>query len=321
MRIAFTLGALLALGSTAHAGGDVGVVIAGESWMQPQLTAQIEGWLGQHGHSLVQLPPDALDSLKQCFATRDLGCARGIIEKLPKPTSVLYAGVDAKNATGNTPDVTLTAYWFDKGREAIAERQTCQHCTDQSLRTTADDVLKKLIGGADPGHVKLKSAPPGATIKIDGQAIGVAPLDWDLTPGKHTIEMTTQGRKPASKDIIVTSNKSDLIVMTLTSDSPDNHDDTTGSSGLSPWIPRGIAIGGGAALAVGIGLYVLSPGPDSMQRYYTSYKPPGIGIAIGGAAVGLIGVSWLLFWPPKAASAPIATFTSDSAYIGWLGRF
>ncbi|TMQ25278.1 MAG: hypothetical protein E6J90_06355, partial [Deltaproteobacteria bacterium] len=185
MRLALALllglAVLIALGSTAHAGGEVGVVVTGESWIQPQVTAQFEGWLSQHGHSVLPLPADALDALKQCFATnpdtRDVSCARGVLDKLPQPSSVIYAGVDTKNAASGTPDVTLTAFWFDRGHEAIAGKQTCPHCTDQSLRTTADDLLKRLIGGSDPGHVKLKSAPPGATIIIDGKAIGVAPLD------------------------------------------------------------------------------------------------------------------------------------------------
>src|SRR4051812_16614476 len=188
MRTVITLALLIALGSPARAGGDVGVIVTGESSMQPQIVAQIESWLSQHGHTLVPspLPPEAVTALIDCFVIEDQGCARSIIEKRAKSTTMVYAKLDTKNASNGTRDVTLTAYWFDKGHDAITERKTCQHCTDQAMRTTADEIMKKLVGGGAVGHVKLKSVPPGARITIDGQPIGVTPLDWDLPPGKHT---------------------------------------------------------------------------------------------------------------------------------------
>ena len=180
----------LATSGTAHAGGDIGVVVTGEGTMQPQLAAQIEGWLAAHGHTLVAspLPPDAITALVDCFVLEDQRCARGVVEKRAKTSTVVYARVDAKTTSGGR-DVTLTAYWFDKGHAAVAERRTCEHCTDQSLRTTADDIMKKLAGSGvgELGHVGIRSTPPGARISIDGQAIGVTPLDWDLAAGKHTI--------------------------------------------------------------------------------------------------------------------------------------
>jgi hypothetical protein len=323
MRIALTLGVLIAVASPAHAGRDIGVVVAGESWMQPQLVSQIEAWLSQHGHSLVALPPDALDALKQCFldkASGDLSCARSVVEQRARATSVIYARLDARSSAAGAPDLTVTAYWFDRGHDATYERKTCPRCTDQSLRSTADEILKKLVGGGDLGHIKLKSAPPGATITIDGQAIGITPLDWDLPAGKHSIQMDKTGLKPATRNITIAGNKSDLLVMTLTADGSDDHDDGS-SSTLSPKIPWGMAIGGGIVAVAGAGLIVFSPGAKDDQRYYTSTRTPGIALAIGGGAISAFGVGWLLLRSPRAASAPVATFTGDSAYIGWLGKF
>lgn len=320
MRIAFTLSVLIALAAPARAGSDIGVVVTGESWMQPQLVAQIETWLGQHGHSLVQLSPEALEALKQCFVNNnDLGCARGVVDKLPKTSGVIYAGVASQNGTGDVPDVTLTTYWFDKGHEAIAERKNCLRCTDQLLRIATDEILKKLVGGGDLGHLKLKSAPPGARISIDGQPIGVTPLDWDLPPGKHTITIDKPGFQRASQDRLVQSNKSDLVVMTLTADGSDNHDES--GSTLPRWAPLAAVGVGGAAVVTGVGLIVFSPGPDPKQRYYTSTKPPGIGVAVGGAALAGLGAYWLWFRSPKTTSAPVAAVTGDTAYVGWLGSF
>jgi hypothetical protein len=312
---------LLALAAPARAGRNIGVVVTGESWMQAQLAAQIEAWLGQHGHTLIPSPmtPEAVNALNDCFVMGDHACARGVVEKAARATSVLYARVDARNNGSDAPDLTLTAYWFDRGHDAIGEKTTCQRCTDESLRNTADEILRKLIGGGDLGHVNLKSAPPGARITIDGNAIGVTPLDWDLPPGKHTIQMDLAGRKRTVRNHVVVSNKSDLIVMTLPAG--DERDERP-----SRIIPFTLLIGGGAAVVAGAGLIAFSPGPDPKQRFYTRTWPAGIAVAAGGVAIGALGAYLLWFRSPQAAStsvasAPVASFSGDSGYIGWLGTF
>ncbi len=318
MRTAITLSLLIALGSPAYAGDDVGVIVTAEGSWQPQIEAQIGGWLSQHGHTLVAspLPPDAVPLLVDCMTMDDKTCARNIVDQRATSSSMVYARLDTKTANNGARDITLIAYWFNKGHDAVGERKICEHCTAQSLRNTADDVMKKLMGGGDVGHVKLKSTPPGARITIDGQPIGVTPLDWDLPPGKHTIQMDKAGLQPQSRDLVVASNKTDLFALKLTSSGGDEQ----GGRG-SRLIPIGVTIVGGAALATGVALIVLDPKPSPDQHFYTSTKPPGIGLTLGGAIVGAIGAYLLWFRSPTSNSTPVATLTSDTAYIGWLGRF
>jgi len=318
MRTAIILALLIALGSPAYAGGDVGVIVTGEGAMQPQLRAQIESWLAQHGHTLVPspLPSDAIPLLVDCIAMDDKGCARNIVEQHATTSSMVFARLDTKNnATSGARDVTLTAYWLNKGHDAVGERKTCEHCTDQSLRTTADEVMKKLLIG-DVGHVKLKSTPDGAKITIDGQAIGVTPLDWDLPPGKHTIQMDKAGLQPRSRDLVIVSNKTELFAMKLTPG-----DDEQAGSG-SRLIPIGLLAVGGALIATGIAFIAIDqdPGPFEPPKIRNS-APTGTVLVAGGAAAAGIGAYLLWFRSPKTTSIPVAAFTRDTAYIGWLGRF
>jgi hypothetical protein len=319
-RAALALAVLLALASSARAGGDVGVIVTGEGSIQPQLAAQIEGWLSQHGHTLVPspLPPEAITALVDCFALENQGCARDIIDKRARSTSMIYAHVETAN--NGTRDVTLTAYWFDKGHDTVAERKTCEHCTDQSLRTIADELMKKLVGGTEAGHVKLKSTPAGARITIDGKAIGVTPLDWDLMPGKHTIQMDKLGLQTASRAIIVVSNQTDTLTMDLVPAGDDAH----GDHRLQRIIPFALVGTGGALLITG-GLmihYNQDPGHTQPEMIHHT-GPAGVGLVIGGAVAVVAGVSAYFLWPrsPRTTSTPVAAFTSDAAYIGWLGRF
>jgi hypothetical protein len=306
---------LIALAAPARAGRSIGVVVTGESWMQSQLASQIATWLSQHGHTPVAstMPAEALAALNDCFVLGDQGCARDVVEKAVPAASVLYARIDTHSNGSDAPDLTMTAYFFDRGHAAIGEKTTCQHCNEQSLGTTADQVLQKLVGGGEPGHLGLKSAPTGATITIDGTAIGITPLDWDLPPGKHTIQMDKPGRKSGVRDHVVISNKTDLLVMTLP---PDDRPDQPSQA-----IPLALVIGGGAAVVAGAGLIAFSPGPSATSRYYYRTWPPGIGVAAGGAVLAGVGAYLLWLRSPQTASTPVASFTADTAYVGWLGRF
>lgn len=307
---------IVALTAPAHA-SEVGVVVTGESWLQPQLVAEVESWLGQHGHTLVRapLPADAINTLNDCFVMGDQTCARNVVDKAARASSVLYARVDSHSNGSAAPDLTLTAYWFTRGHDTVTERKTCQRCTDQALRSAADDILKRLIGGGDLGHVILKSQPPGARIAIDGNPpIGITPLDWDLPPGPHTIAMDKPGYRPGSRVVVVGSNRSDLVVLTLPAD-----DDKDRGGRSARMLPLGLMIGGGATLAIGAGLIAFSPGPDPGKRYYYRTWPAGIAVAAVGAAAAGVG-AWLWFRSDEA-SMPVAAVTRDAAYVGWLGRF
>lgn len=314
--------ALLAFTVPARAGNDVGVIVTGEGAMQPQLAAQIESWLSQHGHTLVPspLPPDAISTLTDCFVLDNQACARELVEKRAKSTTMVFARIDIKSNATSGRDIKLTVYWFDKGRDPVAETKTCERCVDQTLRTTADELMKKLVGGGDVGHIKLSSNPPGARITIDGQAIGVTPLDWDLPPGRHTIQMDKAGLKTVSRDITVASNKSDAVGMVLLPGSGSGGDGSGSDGAPSKLIPIAALSVGGAAIITGVVLIAINqdPGPQSPPRIFQT-KNAGIGFTIGGAVVA--GVGGYLLYRSSSQSTPVAALTGDSALIGWAGKF
>jgi len=127
----------------AFAGNEVGVVATGEGAMLPQTLAQIEHWLSQHGHAVIvsSLPPDAISEVMNCFLLGHLNCARDVVDSRAKANTIVYVEVDPKRGTR---DVTLTVYWFDKGRAAIGERGVCERCTNEALSVVTNDLLTKL---------------------------------------------------------------------------------------------------------------------------------------------------------------------------------
>jgi hypothetical protein len=321
MRIAIALAVVFALNSSARAGNDVGVIVTGEGTTGGQLTAQFQNWLTQHGHRVVPtpLPADAFPLLDDCFVMTDpKACIRAIIEKRASSTSTIYAHVKSTNNTTNgTRDVALTTFWVDKGRDAHTESTTCESCTDELLRTTADAVLKKLAGSF-VGHVKLKSTPEGAQIALDGQPpVGVTPLDVELPPGKHTIQLTSPGFEPQSREVVVIADQTITVPMDLL---PKQDNDGNEPSRILPFS----VIGAGIVL-IGVGAFLFAIDEDSgydKPKYIRDSAATGVELAIGGAVLIGAATAYLL-WPrtPDAVSAPVVTLNRDAAYFGWSGRF
>src|SRR4051812_29146655 len=112
---AVLIAALLVVSAPAR-GDDIGVVVTGEATLQPQLVAQVAGWLRQHDHgvSASALEPDAVNALIDCFVIEDEVCARKIIEERAKAATVVFVRVDAAPGASGARDVTLTGYWFAK---------------------------------------------------------------------------------------------------------------------------------------------------------------------------------------------------------------
>src|SRR6185503_1850833 len=215
------------------------------------------------------------------------------------------------NASTGARDVTLIGYWFDKGHDAVADRKTCQRCTAQSLRIAADEMMRKLVGSGD-GHVKLKSNPTGARIVIDGTAIGVTPLDWDLPRGNHTIAMDKRGFVAASRDIVVVADRTDVVELDL---QPAARDES--GTWLRP-VSLGVMIAGAGAIVAGGVLFAIDQDTGRNEPLYIrNTAPAGVALAGGGVVVGAVGAYLFWFRAGKASSAPVAAITGDSAYVGW----
>jgi hypothetical protein len=296
---------------------NVGVVVTGDATLQPALASQLEGWLRNHGHklALAPLPPDAINQIIDCFVLEDEPCARKTIEQRATSKAVVYLRVDIQPGTGSEHTVTLLAYWFQKGHAGIAERRFCEHCNDATLRSTADEMMKALAsaGQKDVGHLKLTTKPAGAHVHIDGLAIGLTPLDYDLSLGPHKIEVSRAGRETERREVAIRHGETSVVDVSLV--------ESPSSGGSSKVLPIAVMSAGGALFVTGVIMFAIDqdPGPDQGFEIRNT-APTGVGLGIAGIAVGVGGYLWYRS-VGKHESAPVAAITRDGAYVGWLGRF
>ena len=86
MRCLVAFLALVMAAGSAHAGGDVGVVVTGPGALQNDVENHLESWLRAHGHAIVPSPMshDAITTITNCFTIDDVKCARGVVEARSK---------------------------------------------------------------------------------------------------------------------------------------------------------------------------------------------------------------------------------------------
>jgi tetratricopeptide (TPR) repeat protein len=121
------------------------------------------------------------------------------------------------------------------------------------------------------------SAPPGATVVIDGQPRGVTPYTGQLTPGSHRVQLALRGYLDAEQAVELSADRARDLVVEL---SPDHRKDAAGSAGSKapaaapsdrqarrfgawPWVTLGA---GGLALGGALGFELARRSAESSAR-------------------------------------------------------
>ena len=151
MRTPAVVLASLLVSQTARA-EKVGVVVTGEATLQPQVAAQLERWLHDRGRDIVPgaLEPEAINTLIDCFVLEDLGCARSVVDVQSKANNVVFTRAEMTQNADGTRNIAVTGYWFQKDHDVIAERRTCEKCSDKMLRMTVDELMLSLVHDPPP---------------------------------------------------------------------------------------------------------------------------------------------------------------------------
>lgn len=245
----------------------------------------MDAYLRSHGHTVADpLPPDGVTSLINCLLIDDQGCAQGVVAARAKTDVVVYGEVRKSRTTQAT---VLTLYWISKTKEPVGMRRACEDCTLDLMRSTVEEVLG-LIGTFDRGRVAVNSRPPGMTVLIDNENVGVTPIERELPVGQHHIVLTHLGQPVGEKTVKVQADLAAEILIPVTL--PVETAEPDERSKVMPGIALGI---GGAAIVAGAILYFTSEVDDGSKPRYRDTKPLGIGVAAGGAVlVGIGFIGW-----------------------------
>ena len=164
---------------------------------------------------------------QQVMVTLDSNIGQLIVESKPSQALLKIDGRDC----GYTPykadiEAGIHRVQLEKaGFLAVDARVTVER--DRETRKTFDLAMQ-------PGSLAIRSTPAGATVRLDGKAVGVTPLVVpDLAAGEHQVEVSKDGFDTASRNVEVAAGSRAEVEMLL--------DSSTGGIDLSVF-PAGVTV-------------------------------------------------------------------------------
>ncbi len=263
--------------------------------------------------------PDAgrLDAMLGCLGADEVSvCVAEQLDPLDVERGLV---VSIARAGKRGADADVKGWVYRRSGELIAvERRFCSSCGDEALRDAVRDLTTGLVRSVQaklaPSTFALSSSPSGARVYIDGDLVGLTPVDYRLSAGSHEIRMERDGYRPETRTMEIAEGERVELDLALVAAKKDGG---TRGRPLAPWLvtagAAGLLIAGGVLIAIDEG-----SSPDGARRIGDT-APLGVGLAISGAVVG--GVAAYLWLHHRKEGAPVAAVSSEGGYIGWLQRF
>lgn len=341
---------LLATHAIAEPGA---LVVAGKSSARDQATATraLTDALRTAGWVLPDKPPSKTDTaaVTRCF--KDASPPECALQVIHGARRVAYVSIDPdpKVSTG----LQITARLVVASVSSVmTETQYCDHCTDDSIASSATAAIKRLLDrlSVENGRtvLSIRSVPQGAHFSLDGTMIGTTDSLIDVTPGQHQVGLEYDGYETETRTVDALEGKTAEISVTLHkqgthSEAPHPPESTNPGSGsgsgsgeqTSPvpvssrrsialpvtlFVVGGVAILGGAvALAFDESPSSAPAGQPQRQFYYDTTTP---GLVTIGAGVIIAGLGGVLLWTGSHDDkAPSVSLVPGGATLNFAGTF
>jgi hypothetical protein len=133
-----------------------------------------------------------------------------LILSVPSGADIELDGVSVGQTPLHLHDVSLGQHKITAGAPGHLPRVISFAVADQEPRKIEINLL------SDSARIQVETAPIGATIKLDGAAVGKTPLSLPaVTSGKHTLELVLPGYSPFRQEFRVQAGDTHVVKTTL----------------------------------------------------------------------------------------------------------
>ena len=159
--------------------------------------------------------------------------------------------------TGEDRSYTLELWLADgySGKILARVHQRCDICGLAAVASKMDLAASALRAKVEstagaPARISIQSDPPGATLYLDGDALGSAPQQLDLPPGDHVIEARIPDHMPLSRKVHAVAGVEERVDLRLIPNAPTGRRYRT----VAGWIVLGAGV---ASLATAAALFAI----------------------------------------------------------------
>jgi PEGA domain len=316
--------------------GTVSVVTGGDPALKDSVTKSAQDALTASGFDAVSGVADVsiAGRFTDCYLASDIPCGQAVFAKYGRTDAMLFVMVEVKpNPSDNTRDISLDGWFFEKGKEAKSVRRFCQRCRTQTMAAATSDLVNAIgaTSAADSGRLRISSEPDGARIMVDGQPVGVTPMEYQVPSGNHQVTVDKAGFVTQSETVEVKRSDLASVRIVLVADGTATIGNRVKPDGAVPGgkksnvVAYSLLIGGGVAIVAGVSMLLLdqSPtGPDGKQRetYFEGTLPGSLLIGAGAVSAGIGTYLWLR--SGRSANAkPTVSLAPGSALVNWQSSF
>lgn len=209
-------------------------------------------------YALSDVPPQTLDDLLLA-----LGCA-----SLDADCSVMVADIVQSQflawgeLVANEERLGVRMVLFDLG--AAAEVRSVTHLLDVESTTTLlefDAVIGRSLLYEEGETLAVESTPAGATVYLDGEEVGVTPLELtDVAFGIYDVELVAEGYRGARSTAVVDLGGGRVVTELEPAPAERTREGPSALSEVGPWVLVGT---GGALVAAGVVSGAMSRGTQN----------------------------------------------------------
>jgi hypothetical protein len=343
-RLAFPVVALLLLIGTSagRARAERTLLVVGgaalRSGEHADLAAASKAALDVAGWALVDPSAEMASRVLLCIEEPSPSCLGPMLNQASADRAVV---IRVTNEDPRDPGKRQVRGWIFRGTGEllVGGNQECGACRKERLREIAGELTASMVQRARarvrPATLVIRSIPDGATIYIDGAAVGATEFAYSVYAGKHTVRLRRDGHHEEVREVSVTDGEKvpiDVELRPLAGVSSGG--DPPGGirkppppppkpSRLPPWL----TIGAGAAVTLaGVGVLLLEEsdaptGDKAVERRETTLA--GLSIAGAGVLAAGIGVVWLVRAGRAGGTSPRPTAgaSGNGAWMGLEGQF
>lgn len=224
-------------------------------------------------------------------------------------------------------DAMVTVTRADGSRAEAAVK--CTICTPrevgQKIATTAIELLEPPPEGTT-AQVEVTSSPAGATVEIDGTAVGRTPTRVEVTPGSHRIVLRKQGHVTQERQVELVGGGEDLVRVELPKDRSRQHR----AMRIAGWTAIGVGIAG---VVTGIALIATDENPVKNNcsgphvdrfgncEFRWNTLGAGVGLLVPGLLVAGAGTALVVIGRKDREGSAHARLRIGPGRISIAGRF